>query len=295
LQLIIVDNASNDASVEALGLGDDDVCVRNPLNAGYGVAAAQGMSRASAAWVLLVNPDVVVEPRFFGALVGVMQRADDDVATLVPELRYASERELINSRGITVDDVGVPAEIDMGAALSPSMPSRAVLGGSSGCCLLRADVVRELGGPEPAFFAYLEDVDLALRLQRAGYRAEYVPGAVAWHEGSAFTGGNSPLKTYLVARNRRVLFRLHGPHTLRARLWRIVIDIGHGVVSSLYGAGASPWIGRLAALRLRPYTRFLSRSRAAYDSNVSPPPLTPRARLRDTFRRKRTASRVLRK
>jgi len=294
LQVVIVDNASSDESVAATTLGAGDTCVRNPLNAGYGVAAAQGMARAEAAWVLLVNPDLVVDPEFFGALAEVLQHVADDVGTLAPELRYAADRELVDSRGLTVDDVGIPAEVDMGTRIGAA-PAREVLGGSSGCCLLRMSAVRELGGPEVIFFAYLEDVDLAVRLQRAGYRALYVPGAIAWHEGSASTGEGSPLKTFLVARNRRILFRLNGPYTARARVWRTLIDIGHGVASSSRGARAAPWLGRLDALRERRYTGFLRRSRAAYDPIVSTPPLTPRASFRAALARKRALSRMHRR
>ena len=287
LELVIVDNASDDDAVHALPLGAEDVCIRNPTNAGYGVAAAQGMARATAAWILLVNPDVAVAPEFFGALVPLTSSVDDTVATLVPELRYASQDGRINSRGITVDDVGIPAEIDSGTVVSGEGPSREVLGGSSGCCLLRASAVHELGGPEPVFFAYLEDVDLAVRLQRLGYRALFVPAAVAWHEGSASAGEGSALKTFLVARNRRLLFRLNGPYTLRARVWRIPIEVGHALISTSFGTWSAPWLGRIDALRLRRYASFVRRSRAAHDAHVAEPPLTPRATLRATLRRKR--------
>ena len=69
------------------------------------------------------------------------------------------------------------------------------LGGSSGCCLLRLEAVRSLGGLELAYFAYLEDVDLGARLARAGYGARLVRDAVSWHQGSASAGPTSPLKT----------------------------------------------------------------------------------------------------
>lgn len=293
LQLVVIDNASEDGSIDDLSLDEGDVRVRNPLNAGYSVAAAQGMARTSAPWILLVNPDLVVAPEFFEELVGAIRHAPDFVATVVPEMRFASHPELVNCRGLMVDEIGVPAEVDAGVVSADSTPSSEILGGSSGCCLLRAKAVRELGGPEPAFFAYLEDVDLALRLRRAGYQTVFSPGAVAWHEGSTSTGSRSPLKTFLVARNRRLLFRLHGPRSLRARFWRVVVEAGHGVVSSLHGAGAAPWTGRLDALRLRRYTGFVQRSRAAHDPDLATPELAPRKTLRATLHRKRAVDRAL--
>lgn len=289
LQVVLVDNASSDGAVAALALGAGDVVVGNPVNAGYGVAATQGLARAGAPWALLVNPDLVVDAAFFGELMRAADGAAPDVGTLVPELRYAFDRDLVNCRGVALDEIGAPAEIDAGRPAADAPHPREVLGGSSGCCLLRRSAVAALGGPEPAFFAYLEDVDLAYRLQRAGYRATFVPAAVAWHEGSASTGAQSPLKTFLVARNRRLLFRLDGPRTPRARAWRAVVELGHGLVSSRSGAALAPWRGRLDAVRLRRYTAFVRRSRALLEPERRDPPLAPRATLRETLRRKRAA------
>lgn len=286
IQIVVVDNGSTDVAVDELELEAGDVVIRNPLNSGYGVAATQGLARSRAAWVLLVNPDLVVEPAFVGAMLGAADAAAGSVATLVPEMRFASRPDLVNCRGVTVDEIGVPAEIDagapVGAQIAPSVP---VLGGSSGCCLLRAKHVRRLGGPEPGYFAYLEDVDLALRLDCAGYESMFVADAVALHEGSASAGSRSPLKVHLVARNRRLLFRLHGPHTLRATVWRALVDLAHGTYSS-FSTPLAPWAGRLEALRYRRYVRFLRRSRGKRRS-VGTYRRPPRVTLRETLGRKR--------
>lgn len=296
LQLVVVDNASHDGSVETMQFAGADVCIRNPLNAGYSVAAAQGIARADAEWILLVNPDLVVAADFFTEVVDALRHASGDVATVVPEMRFASDPELVNCRGLTIDEIGVPAEVDAGtrAGAMTTDPDR-ILGGSSGCCLLRASALRALGGPEPAFFAYLEDADLALRLRDAGHETLFAPRAVALHEGSASTGGRSRVKALLVARNRRLLFRLHGPRAVRARLLRTAVEVGHGTVTSLRGGGVAPWRGRFEALLLRRYARFVKRSRTRFEPRLStlPRALAPRATLRDTLRRKRAVDRAV--
>jgi GT2 family glycosyltransferase len=216
------------------------------------------------------------------------KQAAPDVATLVPELRFAARPDIVNCRGLTVDEVGVPAEVDAGTRVaSDAVATATILGGSSGCCLLRADHVRALGGPEPMFFAYLEDVDLALRLRCAGYETLFVPEAVAFHEGSASTGARSPLKVFLVARNRRLLFRLHGPRSLRATSWRALVDTAHAGYSTL-DTPLAPWAGRMEALRFRRYTAFLRRARKRTEPCHADFDRAPRASLAATLRRKRS-------
>jgi GT2 family glycosyltransferase len=292
LQLVIVDTASDDDAVGRVGIAEGDVRVRNSVNGGYGVAASQGLELAAAPWVLLANPDLVVSPTFFVHLLEAARDAPANVATLVPEMRYAARPELVNCRGVTMDEIGVPAEVDAGRPTDAVDLDHEPLGGSSGCCLLRLDSVRRLGGLEPAYFAYLEDVDLAVRLARAGNGSRLVAEAIAWHQGSASAGPVSPLKTYLVARNRRVLFRLEAPPGIRSRLARLPVELGHGVVSSRLSARAAPWCGRFDALRLRPYTTFIRAARAAHDDRSMPPRLARRATLRSTLWRKRTITGV---
>ena len=181
------------SSVDAHG---EDTLVRNPVNGGYGLAASQGLARADAPWALLANPDLVVSPRFFGHLLEAARSAPAAVATLVPEMRYAARPDIVNCRGLTMDAAGIPAEIDAGQPADVAPTENEPLGGSSGCCLLRLESVRQLGGLELVYFAYLEDVDLAVRLARAGHRSRLVSDAVAWHQGSASAGPVSPLKTF---------------------------------------------------------------------------------------------------
>jgi GT2 family glycosyltransferase len=292
LELVVVDNGSADASVERARELGADLVISNPVNAGYGVAAAQGLARATAPWALLINPDVVVDRSFIAALAAAAQSATEDVATLVPDVRFASDPNVVNCRGIEVDLAGIPAEVEAGRRATEVRVPRDVFGGSSGACLLRLEAVHQVGGVEPAFFAYGEDVDLAWQLSRAGYRALLIPEAVAYHEGSASMGGESPLKAFLVARSRRLLFRLDGPHTPAARTRRALVELAHASVTTALGAGAAPWLGRFDALRARRYIRFVRRSRALAGTRGEPE-LAPLRPLREALRRKLAAGREM--
>ena len=162
-----------------------------------------------------------------------------------------------------MDEIGVPAEIDAGApVVEPPSPSIPALGGSSGCCLLRAEHAAQDRGPGAVFFAYLEDVDLALRLDCAGYettssqrrsRSMRAPRRRERSRRSRFTSSRE---------TGGCCFRLHGPRSLGATAWRALVDVAHGAYSS-FTTPLAPWAGRLEALRFRRYVRFLRRSRAA--------------------------------
>jgi hypothetical protein len=79
-----------------------------------------------------------------------------------------------------------------------------VFGACAGAALYRVEAFERAGGFDERFFSYLEDVDLALRLQLAGWRCAYVP-AVARHAGGGSSHQlSSPVGTW-VARNTALL------------------------------------------------------------------------------------------
>jgi glycosyltransferase involved in cell wall biosynthesis/GT2 family glycosyltransferase len=294
LEIVVVDNASVDDSRRIAAEAGVGEIVANPLNAGYVVAASQGIALARGAWVMLANPDLTVSEGFVGTMLDAARAADADVACLVPDIRYAANPSVVNSRGIEVDEIGIPAEADAGREADLLVEPVEVFGPSTSGCLIRRSALAEVGGLEPLYFAYLEDVDVGWRLRKSGYRTIVVPGAIALHEGSASTGEGSWLKAFLVARNRRALFRLHGPHGPGRRALRTVTEVGHASVQALSGSGTASVRGRVAALRTRPYTRFLrSADRAAGKPDQAHVALAPRQTLGEALRRKRAAASLM--
>jgi hypothetical protein len=216
------------------------------------------------------------------------------VASIVAELRFADDPGVVNSRGVQLDRLGLPAERDVG---SPAGTAAAgpVFGGSGGGWMVRRSALLRAGALEPVYFAYLEDLDLSARLQRAGMGALLWPRAAALHAGSTSTGHGSPLKLYLVARNRHVLFALQRPAPWAVPV-RVALDLGHMVVQMALSRRGEPLTGRLAARRGRRHVRFLRSSDRALglaprlpEASLAPPP-TPLA----TLRRKLVAGRFMR-
>ncbi len=285
LEILVVDNASqDDSSIIAISAGADRL-VQNPTNAGFAVAASQGLALANGTWIVMTNPDLVVDTSFLQMVDDAVKDAPTNVCCYAPEIRFDSDKSLVNSCGIAVDSVGIPSEIGKGQpAVEVSFPT-AIFGASGGGAILRRSALDEVGGFEPAYFAYYEDDDLSWRLQRAGYRALFLPTAKAFHVGSSTVGVASPLQTYLVARNRRLMFYRHGPHGLRARAWRCISELGHMAVSYALTRSSAPLRGRAAALCLRPYLHFLRRTDTIFLGGV-PDALIPRVSFRSAIRRK---------
>ncbi len=92
-------------------------------------------------------------------------------------------------------------------------------GFATGCCfLVRADLLKKLGGFEESFFIYSEDADFSLRCRKAGYRIVFNPRAKLWHKESGTMAKNTrnghrakptPLQHYLIARNGIFVVRRH--------------------------------------------------------------------------------------
>jgi GT2 family glycosyltransferase len=285
VEIIVVDNASqDDSAMLAERVGADHV-VANPINAGFAVAASQGIALARGKWIIMTNPDLVVDESFIHAVTDAIKSVSDEICCFTPEIRFSADPMRLNSRGLAMDNIGIPSEIGKGQLVSDTDTPASVFGGSGGGSLLRRTALDDIGAFEPAYFAYYEDVDLAWRLQRSGYRVRFLSDAKAHHAGSSTVGVASPLQTYLVARNRRLLFYRYGPHDYRARALRMFSDAGHAVISCLITHGTAPLRGRASAIRLRPYLHYLRRDDAARCKS-SPDALIPRVSFRSAFFRK---------
>jgi len=87
--------------------------------------------------------------------------------------------------------------------------------------LVPVRILQTIGIFDENLFSYFEDTDLSLRAQRAGFETVVVPESVVRHKGSASTrrgldeGTTSPLKHYLVARNRIIIVHRYGSRLAR--------------------------------------------------------------------------------
>jgi GT2 family glycosyltransferase len=175
---ILVDNASSDESVvigESLGAR----IVRNKRNEGFGRAMNIGMREAKTPFVLLMNPDLTLDP---GAATRLMEAAQKypDAAILAPRIVEPDGRIFFANRSLLAPYLQNPT----GVKWSPEGDCCApfLLGA---CWLVRRDLILAIGGFDPQIFLFYEDDDLCRRVIQTGHSIVHVHGAVARHERGA--------------------------------------------------------------------------------------------------------------
>lgn len=227
LFVIVVDNGSRDGSVEWVRENHPDVEVvaleENRRFAGGNNAGADRALERGAEIVVLLNNDTFAEAGLFAELARAFER-EPRVGVVGPRIVHADRPERIwygggvfRPRWGWVSHRALRAPI--GAGRDPEGPTDWV----TGCCLaVRAELWRELGGLDEAFYIYAEDVDFCLRARERGWSAWYRPQAVLRHAVSASVGGHgSAFKSYHRTRARQQLLERHGV----GRLWPLATGL----------------------------------------------------------------------
>ncbi len=186
-EVIVVDNASSDDSLGLIVAAvEADLVVRNGTNVGFGAGMNSGIARATTPFVLPLNCDVMLDPRYVETAIGVMDR---NPTCAVVGGAVAWVETLPSPIPAIIDE---PAEGPMDLTLTMRTLARPPLGGrcskATGACPVSrmaalADVMGGEGvGPyDPVFDTYGEDVDLAIKLHRAGWEVHYEPEMRAVH------------------------------------------------------------------------------------------------------------------
>ena len=215
-ELVVVDNASTDGSVERLRQAHPGVrVVRSGGNLGYARAANLGIAATDAPVVAVLNPDTVLRPGV-GRAVTARFAAEGDLGALGPRLHNPDGSVYPSARRVpsVVDAVGhgllffvwpdnpftrryreVDADPDR----------RRYVDWVSGAAIwLRRAALDAVGGWDERYFMYVEDVDLCWRLRRAGWRVAYEPAGAVEHLLGVSTAGR-PYR--MIAEHHRSLLR----------------------------------------------------------------------------------------
>ena len=203
-QIAIADNASADRSRAedmASSFGADFLALSDNRGYGAGVTSAVNSIPGRVDYVLVSNPDVVMDPGSIHALVECAERTPHGAA-FGPKILDAKGDTYPSARSLPSIRTGVGHAL-FGRAWPNNPWTRAYrsdldaqqereAGWVSGACLLiRKSAFDEVGGFDDGYFMYFEDVDLGERLGLAGWKNVYVPQAVVVHTGAHSTSQSS--------------------------------------------------------------------------------------------------------
>jgi hypothetical protein len=219
LELVVVDNASTDGSVELVArLAPAARVVRLDRNLGFAGGANAGARAARGDWLAILNNDTEVADDWLEEAMAAAAR-HPEAAFLACRILELQKRGRVYSAGDCFLRAGIGYRRGQERLDGPRFRSECeVFGACGAAALYRRELFAEEGGYGEVFFAYLEDVELALRLQAAGRRGVYVPAAVVFHRGGGTSGGEfAPLAVRLRTRNALLLLVRALP---AAVLWR---------------------------------------------------------------------------
>jgi GT2 family glycosyltransferase len=177
-EVILVDNGGADS--RPVPVDTDVEIIRNEENIGFGPGSNQGVARARADVICLLNPDTFVEPDW---LPSVLRRLSEDRVGAVFPAKLNLDGTLQEAGAVAT---GEGHAYVFGDGDDPGAPehgfARDLDFGSAACMAIQRDRFESVGGFDPAYrIAYFEDVDLCFRLREEGQRLVFEPGSRVQH------------------------------------------------------------------------------------------------------------------
>jgi GT2 family glycosyltransferase len=193
-QIVVVDGGSFDGCAGMIAAEFPEVeFVQSPDNIGFGRCNNLGFNLVKGEFVLLLNPDTEVFPGAIERLMETLERHPDagivGARLLNPDgsLQEASIHPLPTPLNTALDTDRRRKRWWARHGLAGDGGPMVVEAVSGACMLMRSKLFRQLGGFNPVYFMYAEDMDLCLKVHRTGLRVYHVPTALVTHHG----GGSS--------------------------------------------------------------------------------------------------------
>lgn len=198
IELVVIDNASEDGSYEAVcDAYPRVVAIRNSTNRGFGTACNQGIRATNSPFILLLNSDAKVMAQAFNVLRECLNRSERCGAAGCRLINAAGE-QVTNTRNFltpfnqAIEMAGINlTSRHLSRTYRPDLDDTLVDSSvdwiDGACLMLRRAALDEVGLFDEHFFMYSEDEDLCFRLKRAGWLVSFCGAGTAIHHG----GGSS--------------------------------------------------------------------------------------------------------
>lgn len=223
-KIVVVENEARPDGILPDPLPPNTMRIELPVNEGTTNSINRGMAAVPSPYVLLLNNDIDLEPDYLEKLLAILE-ADEKLGFATGKLLRADDHSVLDGTGDAMTLAGASYRLghldpDTGQ-FDRSMP---LLSACGAAVMYRSKAFLISGALDADFFAYVDDLDLALRAHLLGYRGVYVPQAIAYHAGSATLGNMHPRIVECVTRNQLfVVMKDLPPTVFRKLLPRIAV------------------------------------------------------------------------
>ena len=263
-EIVVLDNASDDGSVDAVRKRFPQArVIAQPFRAGFGANHNAVLRSTSSEYALVLNEDTQVRSGTVEHLVGYLD-ANPKVAVAGPLIRDFAGHE----QGSAWQLMTIPVQLTWaltlgrkGAVASHGEKPKRVDAVAAGATLYRRRALEEAGLFDEAYFMFGEEADLARRLKRIGLETHYVPTAEILHHGQQTTAHVPERQINEFWRSLDIyLARYHSPFSARVLRWLtglgyalavIAAGVGTRLPSRLRPVAAGSWNPRVYRLHVR--------------------------------------------
>jgi len=208
LEIIVVDNISTDKSQEICKEKHPDIkLIQNDENLGYCEGNNVGIRNANGEFIVILNPDTVVEPNWLNHLMSAYSEFGEGLYQ--PKFFSLNEKLVLQGTGNMLHIFGFGFARDKGKINEEKIESVEKIGYASGTCLFTSKIVLDKIGLLDSFlFLYHDDLDLGWRAAHLGIDSFYVPKSIIYHVES-YSIKWSSRKFYWLERNRKYCLLTH--------------------------------------------------------------------------------------
>ena len=242
IEIIVVDNASEDGSISFLKKQKEIAFLKNKKNLGFAEGNNVGIKYAlknKADYVLVLNNDTKLHKDILVQLVKEAQKRKDGGA-FSPKIYFAKGYEFHKDR-YKKSELGkvfwsAGGEIDWNNVYGKNRGVDEVDFGqyekveetdfcTGACVLYRVQALKKVGLFDERYFMYLEDLELSVRMNKKKWKNYYVPKAILWHKVAQSSGIGSNLNDYFITRNRLLFGMTYASIRTRVALVREAVRL----------------------------------------------------------------------
>tara|TARA_A100001037_G_C15096429_1_gene611695 strand:- start:174 stop:1211 length:1038 start_codon:yes stop_codon:yes gene_type:complete len=208
IEIIVVDNISSDNSQNKCKEKFPEIkLIQNNENLGYCGGNNVGIENAKGKFIIILNPDTIVEPRCITELISAYNEFGEGLYQ--PKILSLNEKDIIQSTGNMLHLFGFGFAKDKGNKITSKNEKIEKIGYASGTCLFTSrEVINKVGLLDEFLFLYHDDLDLGWRAAQIGINSYYVPKSEIFHVESYSLQWSSK-KFYWLERNRKYCILTH--------------------------------------------------------------------------------------